>query len=224
MDTVTALSGSGPAYFFLLVEALEDAAVAAGTAARDRAHAREPDLPRRRPHARRKRRSAGDVARARDLARRHDRRRARRVRRRRPCASSSRRPSRPRPTRGRELVGARQLIGHGTDERTHDGLFRQRRTNRHPVRVRRADRADRAARAAAMGARELLQPDLPVPLQGDEPGADAAAQGDSGVAQPRHRRHRARLARDRAEARAALRDGRPDPRRARPRPCSRSPI
>lgn len=30
MDTVTALSGSGPAYFFLLVEALEDAAVAEG--------------------------------------------------------------------------------------------------------------------------------------------------------------------------------------------------
>ena len=30
MDTVTALSGSGPAYFFLLVEAMEDAAVALG--------------------------------------------------------------------------------------------------------------------------------------------------------------------------------------------------
>ncbi|TAN08772.1 MAG: pyrroline-5-carboxylate reductase [Rhodanobacteraceae bacterium] len=30
MDTVTALSGSGPAYFFLLVEALEDAAVELG--------------------------------------------------------------------------------------------------------------------------------------------------------------------------------------------------
>ena len=32
MDTVTAISGSGPAYFFLLVEALEDAAVAQGMA------------------------------------------------------------------------------------------------------------------------------------------------------------------------------------------------
>ena len=30
MDVVTALSGSGPAYFFLLIEALEDAAVAGG--------------------------------------------------------------------------------------------------------------------------------------------------------------------------------------------------
>src|SRR5581483_5832373 len=30
MDTVTALSGSGPAYFFLLVEALEQAAAAQG--------------------------------------------------------------------------------------------------------------------------------------------------------------------------------------------------
>jgi len=38
MDTVTALSGSGPAYFFLLVEALEDAAVAQGLS-RDTARA-----------------------------------------------------------------------------------------------------------------------------------------------------------------------------------------
>jgi len=38
MDTVTALSGSGPAYFFLLAEALEDAAVAQGM---PRATARE---------------------------------------------------------------------------------------------------------------------------------------------------------------------------------------
>ncbi len=38
MDTVTALSGSGPAYFFLLVEALENAAVAQGL---PRATARE---------------------------------------------------------------------------------------------------------------------------------------------------------------------------------------
>ena len=30
MDTVTAISGSGPAYFFALVEALEDAAAAQG--------------------------------------------------------------------------------------------------------------------------------------------------------------------------------------------------
>src|SRR6185312_5327356 len=30
MDTVTAVSGSGPAYFFLLVEAMEDAAVQLG--------------------------------------------------------------------------------------------------------------------------------------------------------------------------------------------------
>ena len=30
MDTVTAISGSGPAYFFLLVEALENAAVEQG--------------------------------------------------------------------------------------------------------------------------------------------------------------------------------------------------
>jgi pyrroline-5-carboxylate reductase len=38
MDVVTALSGSGPAYFFLLIEALEDAAVAEGLA-RDTARA-----------------------------------------------------------------------------------------------------------------------------------------------------------------------------------------
>ncbi len=38
MDTVTALSGSGPAYFFLMVEAMEDAAVELGLP-RDRARA-----------------------------------------------------------------------------------------------------------------------------------------------------------------------------------------
>ncbi|MEE9158010.1 MAG: pyrroline-5-carboxylate reductase [Gammaproteobacteria bacterium] len=37
MDTVTALSGSGPAYFFLIMEALEDAAVKLGLS-RDAAH------------------------------------------------------------------------------------------------------------------------------------------------------------------------------------------
>ena len=44
--------------------------------ARNRTHAREPDLPRRRPHARRERRSTVDAARTRDVAGRHDGRRA----------------------------------------------------------------------------------------------------------------------------------------------------
>src|ERR1700741_1286719 len=39
MDAVTALSGSGPAYFFLMVEALVDAGVAAGVSPQGAAHA-----------------------------------------------------------------------------------------------------------------------------------------------------------------------------------------
>lgn len=108
MDTVTALSGSGPAYFFLLVEALEDAAVAQGMP-RETARAGNADLPRRRPHAGGGRRATGRVARARDLARRHHGRGAERVRGRQSARSRHRCGCGRNGTRTR-VVGAVFLI------------------------------------------------------------------------------------------------------------------
>jgi uncharacterized protein YggT (Ycf19 family) len=80
MDTVTALSGSGPAYFFLLVEALVDAAVAQGLP-RDvaRALAAQTCLGAGRMLV--EDGEAPATLRERHLARRHDGRRARRIRR-----------------------------------------------------------------------------------------------------------------------------------------------
>jgi pyrroline-5-carboxylate reductase len=97
MDTVTALSGSGPAYFFLLVEALEDAAVAQGMPrATARALATQTCF-----GAGRMLVEDGDrAARTRDLARRHDRGGARSVR--------GRRPAQPRRDRSRRSDDARQ--------------------------------------------------------------------------------------------------------------------
>ena len=43
LDVVTALSGSGPAYFFLLAELMTDAAVNLGLERAQRAGARDPD-------------------------------------------------------------------------------------------------------------------------------------------------------------------------------------
>ncbi len=101
MDTVTALSGSGPAYFFLLVEALEGRRGCARPAARDRTCIGHADLPWRRTHAGRGRRSAHGAARTRDLARRHHRRGTGCLRCRRSARTGERRrggrdPSRPR--------------------------------------------------------------------------------------------------------------------------------
>ena len=100
MDTVTALSGSGPAYFFALVEALEDAAVAQGMP-RETARAGRADLPGRRPHAGRERRSAGRTAPPRDLAQRHHPGRPGKLCRRRPAAHGRARRRRRHPPRRR---------------------------------------------------------------------------------------------------------------------------
>ncbi len=77
LDAVTGVSGSGPAYVFYFLEALEEAARDLGFAPRGRAPARLRDV------RRRDRAGAGAASRARDAARagdlegRHDRARAR---------------------------------------------------------------------------------------------------------------------------------------------------
>ena len=73
LDAVTAVSGSGPAYFFYLMEAMIAAGIALGLDADDRAHADAQDRLWRRGDGQRKRRTRRPVAPQRHLAGRHDR-------------------------------------------------------------------------------------------------------------------------------------------------------
>ena len=75
-DAVTAISGSGPAYIFFVVEAMIEAGVHLGPAARHRHRARRPDPRRLGQDAARDRRAPDRAARAGHLPRRHHRRRA----------------------------------------------------------------------------------------------------------------------------------------------------
>ena len=77
MDAVTAVSGSGPAYVFLLAEALAQAGVAAGLPADARREARARDGRGLGRTAASLAARCRDAAPERDLARRHHRRRAR---------------------------------------------------------------------------------------------------------------------------------------------------
>ena len=97
LDAVTALSGSGPAYVFLLAEAMTEAGVLLGLPRDVATDAGDPDHPRRADAAGRQRRRRGDVARRGDLAGR--------ARPPRPCARS-------RP-RGSARGGARRHRGRG---------------------------------------------------------------------------------------------------------------
>ena len=80
MDAVTAISGSGPAYLFFVVEAMIEAGVHLGLPRVDRDRAGRPDRGRLGEDAPRDRRPPGRAARAGHLARRHHRRRAARAR------------------------------------------------------------------------------------------------------------------------------------------------
>ena len=79
MDAVTAVSGSGPAYVFLLAEAMAQAGVAAGLPRGARREARARDRRRLRRTAASLAARRRDLAPERHLARRHHRRRARRA-------------------------------------------------------------------------------------------------------------------------------------------------
>ncbi len=72
MDAATAISGSGPAYFFLLIEALEAAGTEIGLPHETVEAPRCRDCEGRGPHGSRKRTGAGDPARAGHVQGRHD--------------------------------------------------------------------------------------------------------------------------------------------------------
>ncbi len=73
MDAVTALSGSGPAYFYFLVEVMIEAGVQEGAEPDRRAHPGDPDRPRRRRNDGRRRRLPRGTAPPRHQQSRHHR-------------------------------------------------------------------------------------------------------------------------------------------------------
>ena len=116
MDAVTAVSGSGPAYVFLLAEALAQAGAAAGLPAPLARKARARDRGGRRRIAAPLRPRRRDLAAERHLAGRHDRGGARRADgRRRPCgAAAARGRRRDNPVAGTRGLNAWNLpLGSG---------------------------------------------------------------------------------------------------------------
>lgn len=111
-DAATALSGSGPAYFYFLVEAMTDAGILLGLAPRPGPRADRPGRHRRRRHAPRQRRTPGQAPRGRHQPGRHHHQRhpragePRRTRRPHRCSRSRSRPQ-PRTRLRQRLTGGR---------------------------------------------------------------------------------------------------------------------